>query len=496
MNLTRQRVKYLLSDWLMVTIGWIVFYVYRYDVTGHMTFGSLEEFLSDGIVLCNIFISSFIWLGIFTFSGYYSRPYFKSHLEELQTTFFSVLVGSLCFFFSIVIDDVPFIDFIDDQLLGFDKVIHVSPRTYLQILLTMFCCVFVPVYISRYFITHFSGRKAQRGEIGWSTLLIGDGKAARALLKELDSARQNEYHIIGCIHPDGEKGTISENADRKKKMIGNIPVLGNMSQLASIMSSRQVDAFLLAPDLRTSKVIYRLVYELMPYDVPIRMRAADEEIEAGLIRTNSLTSIPMQEFGSAFLTPFQRNMKRLGDVTFALFALLLVSPLMLLMCILIPRTSPGPIFYSQERVGRIGKKFKVWKFRSMYVDAESDGPRLSSEGDPRITPLGQFIRKYRIDELPQFFNVLKGDMSIVGPRPEREYYIRQIIEVAPYYTKLFQVRPGITSWGQVKYGYAGNLFQMVERMRYDLMYIDNCSMLVDLKIICYTIRTVLTGKGI
>ena len=132
----------------------------------------------------------------------------------------------------------------------------------------------------------------------------------------------------------------------------------------------------------------------------------------------------------------------------------------------------------------------------MKVDAEANGPTLSTLDDPRITKLGKIMRKYRLDELPQFWNVVKGDMSLVGPRPEREYYIKQIIKIAPYYSLVHQVRPGITSWGMVKFGYASNVDEMISRLKYDLLYIENVSLAVDLKIIFYTINTVFTGKGI
>lgn len=503
MNIVKQRMSYILSDWLAATLGWLAFYIYRYDMTGYLTFSSLEEFLTDGVVLLNLAVSPLLWLAIFSFSGFYARPFFKSHLEGLQTTFFSVLFGILCFFFCIVIDDVPLID---DERMGIMKIVHVSPRTYLQILLTMLVCVFVPVFLGRYFITDTVHRKMRRGVIGMRTLVVGDGKAARSLIRLVKQSGGGEYRLIGCLHlqkitsqrhdVEGlEMSAVSHVAYLQQEVEG-IPVLGTMTEVASIVRQQDIDCFILAPDVRTQKLIYRHVYELMPFGKPIRMRAGDEEILAGVVRTRSLTSLPMLEFSTSPMTPFQSNVKRLFDILFSLFALLLCIPLFLALCVIIPSTSRGPIFYSQERVGRVGRKFRLWKFRSMVVNAEAAGPQLSSEGDARITRVGQFLRKYRIDELPQFWNVLRGDMSIVGPRPEREYYVQQIIDIAPYYTKLFQLRPGITSWGQVKYGYAVSVFQMVERMRYDLMYIENCSMLVDLKIICYTIRTVLTGKGI
>jgi lipopolysaccharide/colanic/teichoic acid biosynthesis glycosyltransferase len=168
---------------------------------------------------------------------------------------------------------------------------------------------------------------------------------------------------------------------------------------------------------------------------------------------------------------------------------------MALIALLIKRDSKGPVIYKQERIGYHSKPFFIYKFRTMRTDAEQAGPMLSSRNDARITGIGRVLRKYRIDELPQFWNVLKGDMSLVGPRPEREYFIRQIMPCAPQYTLIHQVRPGITSWGMVKFGYASSLQEMVERVRYDLIYLANVSLTVDVKILIYTIKTVIKGRG-
>jgi lipopolysaccharide/colanic/teichoic acid biosynthesis glycosyltransferase len=160
------------------------------------------------------------------------------------------------------------------------------------------------------------------------------------------------------------------------------------------------------------------------------------------------------------------------------------------------KDSEGSVLIKQERIGYLGKPFMMYKFRTMRRDAEKDGPTLSSENDERVTRFGQIMRKYRLDELPQFWNVLKGDMSIVGPRPERKYYIDQIVKQAPYFYLLHNVRPGITSWGMVKFGYARNINEMIERIKYDILYYENMSLMLDLKIIIYTVRTILTGRGI
>ena len=194
---------------------------------------------------------------------------------------------------------------------------------------------------------------------------------------------------------------------------------------------------------------------------------------------------------------WQKSVKRTVDIVVSTISLILLLPAFAVISFLIKRDSQGSVFYKQERIGRHGKPFNIYKFRTMYSDAESDGvPRLTGDNDRRITRIGSFLRKYRIDETPQFWNVIKGDMSLVGPRPEREYFAQRIVEKAPYYTLTYRIRPGITSWGMVKYGYAQTVDEMIERSKYDLIYLENMSLFIDIKIVLYTVRTVLTGKGI
>jgi lipopolysaccharide/colanic/teichoic acid biosynthesis glycosyltransferase len=188
--------------------------------------------------------------------------------------------------------------------------------------------------------------------------------------------------------------------------------------------------------------------------------------------------------------------KRAGDILFSIVSLLILSPFLLILSIIIKISGRGPVIYSQDRIGKDGKPFAIFKFRSMVYDAEHEIPLLSGENEERITLIGHFIRKYRIDEIPNFINVLKGEMSVVGPRPERRFFIDQIVKRAPEYNQLQKVRPGITSWGQVKYGYASSVDEMIERLDYDLYYMKHRSLWFDLKIILYTVITVFKGKGI
>ena len=210
---------------------------------------------------------------------------------------------------------------------------------------------------------------------------------------------------------------------------------------------------------------------------------------------NSIFHSPLIVINNRLMEEWEYSVKRLADIVISLVAMVVLSPVYLVTAIIVKCSSPGPVFYAQERIGYHGKPFRMHKFRSMYVDAEEAGPALSKDNDPRITPFGRFMRKVRLDEIPQFYNVLKGTMSLVGPRPERQYYIDQIVERAPEYLLLQRIKPGITSWGQVKYGYASTVDEMVERLRYDLLYLDNMSLTTDLKILVYTVLIILQGRG-
>ena len=230
---------------------------------------------------------------------------------------------------------------------------------------------------------------------------------------------------------------------------------------------------------------------------PVEIRAVPDilDIISGNVRMSSIFGVPLIELSHDTMPAWQANIKRIMDVAVSIIAICLLSPIYLVIAVCVKLSSKGPVFYLQERMGRYGKPFNIIKFRTMIIDAEKYGPALSSDGDPRITRLGRFMRKVRLDELPQFINVLKGDMSLVGPRPERSFYIEQIVQKAPHYYTVFKVRPGITSWGQVKYGYAENVDEMVDRLKYDIIYLENMSLYLDIKILIYTIKTVLEGSG-
>ena len=245
----------------------------------------------------------------------------------------------------------------------------------------------------------------------------------------------------------------------------------------------------------SEKEIYSLINRLYPYDVEIAIRPRLYDMLTGAASISEVGDIPLVHITEHKMSDHELCMKRACDVFFSALALVMLSPIYILLYILVWSSSEGPAIYRQERIGLHGRAFQILKFRTMKVHAEGNTPLLSADDDPRITRVGKFLRKYRLDELPQMWNILRGDMSIVGPRPERRYFIEQIEKQAPYYCLLYKIRPGLTSWGPIKVGYTDTLEKMVRRLNYDIVYMENMSIRLDIKILFHTIGVILDGKG-
>jgi exopolysaccharide biosynthesis polyprenyl glycosylphosphotransferase len=294
--------------------------------------------------------------------------------------------------------------------------------------------------------------------------------------------------FIGFVHVDSSNGFSAELSKKLKH-------LGEFDNIHNIINEYNIEEVVVAIESSEHKHLENIINTLSDSNVIIKVIPDMYDILSGSVRLASLLDAPLITVSRDFLDPKQVFLKRAFDIIVSLFFLIILSPLYLLIAAIIKITTPGPIIFKQERVGLNGKKFNIFKFRSMIKDAEKGNPELSSKKDPRITKFGKFMRRTRLDELPQFFNVLLGEMSIVGPRPEREFFIAQIIKIAPHYHHLHKVKPGITSWGQVKYGYAENVSQMVERMKYDILYVENISFMLDLRILIYTVLIMMQGRG-
>lgn len=466
MKKSKQAGKYILSDFISASVAWLLFNILRYEVFAiDEGADSLLDYLQYPGVLGGQVVIPLFWLVLYYFSGYYNKPFGKSRLTELFSTFITVLIGTVFVFLALLLDDIPR-----------------SIDIYYKLFFGMFGLQFFITYIPRLLITQSGMRKIKNREWAMKVLIIGAGGKAVRIAHDL---YRLGYDICGFVSED-ERTPVK--ADRNQ-------VLGTVEDIPVLMEKENVDEIVLAVESKNNKALLGILYSLYRYKRPIKV-LADRFNMLSKIQLRTIRGIPLVDVTDNNFSPAEQNIKLFLDKVCSVVALLLLSPLFAYIAWRVKKDSPGPVFFRQERIGYLGQPFWMYKFRTMYVNAEENGPSLSSEDDLRVTPFGRIMRKYRLDELPQFWNVLKGDMSLVGPRPERKYFIDEIVKTAPYYYLLHNVRPGITSLGMVKYGYAASVDKMVERMEYDILYYENMSLTLDLTILIYTVKTVITGKGV
>lgn len=463
--------KYIFFDFFGSALAWFLFNYFRKAVVEPQIFGIPIPLVFDTKFVFSLVLIPLLWCFLFFVNGFYKDVYRRSRLKELGSSFFNNILGVLIIFFILLLDD-----YINTY------------KDYYQLFFSLLALQFFLTYIPRFIITSSNIKKIRDGKIGFPTIIVGEGEKAYKLIKEVERLKKSGGNQF--------IGYVSVGDPLCKPLADKLDNLGEINRLSEIIKEHEIEEVILAIENNDIEFLSNIVSELLNLDVILKSTPTKYDYLTGKVKMTSRFGVPHIAISPEIMPLWQQKIKLFIDLIASSLALIILFPFLLIIALIIKLTSKGPIFYKQERIGRYGQPFMLYKFRSMYVDAEKNGPALSSKHDNRITPIGRFMRKTRVDEIPNFWNVLKGDMSLIGPRPERQFFIDQIIEKAPYYTQLQKVKPGITSWGQVKYGYAENVDEMVERLKYDLVYIENMTLFADFKILIYTIITVFMGKGV
>jgi exopolysaccharide biosynthesis polyprenyl glycosylphosphotransferase len=469
LNEKKQIIKYILSDFISAALAWTILFIFRKSHIESSTFGHEVDIILDRNYYLGLIGIPTLWICIYALGGLYNRIWRRHRIKELSQVFIASLIGVLFIFFAFLLDD-----YIKNY------------KHYYQSLVVLFSAHFVLTLIGRLILTSRTVSLVQSGKIGFHTIIVGGNAKALAMYEEIAAMRKSPgYRFIGFVRVNGQDDLL----------LKHLPFLGKYHELRTLIDRHKIEEVIIAVESGDHKDLENIISLLEDTEVNINIIPDMYDILSGSVKMNSIYGVPLIRVNHEIMPAWQFSVKRFIDITFSAIALILLIPVFLIIALAVKLGSSGPVFYSQERIGRYGKPFQIYKFRTMVENAEKNGPQLSSSNDDRITKAGKFLRKTRLDELPQFYNVLKGDMSLVGPRPERKHFIDLITQRAPHYSHLHRVRPGITSWGQVKFGYAENVDQMIQRLKYDILYIENMSLAMDIKILFYTIVIVLRGSG-